>query len=179
MEAGCRYFPRGTNILLCPIMGDFYDRLSEMSEQVCNLLVVVWSPRGKLSYSSILTQRKARNVPNRGFGCLELCLYGRRELAEQHVVTRLGLQPWAVRPLDMNHLQHHLQAPLGHLYFAGEALSEDYYGTLHGALDRSVIVIMIMMIMIIFNDKDHNNNDCSGEKTADQLVDCLTGLRCP
>ena len=49
----------------------------------------------------------------------------------------------------MNHLQHHLQAPLGHLYFAGEALSEDYYGTLHGALDRSVIVIMIMMIIII------------------------------
>ena len=49
----------------------------------------------------------------------------------------------------MNHLQHHLQAPLGHLYFAGEAFSEDYYGTLHGALDRSVIVIMIKIIIII------------------------------
>ena len=49
----------------------------------------------------------------------------------------------------MNHLQHHLQAPLGHLYFAGEAFSEDYFGTFHGALDGSVMMIMIMIMIMI------------------------------
>ena len=33
MEAGGRYFPRGTNVLLCTVVGDFYDSLSRMSEE--------------------------------------------------------------------------------------------------------------------------------------------------
>ena len=49
----------------------------------------------------------------------------------------------------MDHLQQHLTAPLGRLYFAGEALSEQYYGALHGALDRSVIMIVIMIMIMI------------------------------
>ena len=61
----------------------------------------------------------------------------------------LFLGTWAVRPHDMDHLQQHLTAPLGRLYFAGEALSEQYYGALHGALDRSMIMIMIMIMIIM------------------------------
>ena len=33
MEAGGRYFPRGTNVLLCTVVGEFYDSLAGMSSE--------------------------------------------------------------------------------------------------------------------------------------------------
>ena len=36
---------------------------------------------------AIKTQREASNVLSKGFGCLELCLHGIRELAERHLAN--------------------------------------------------------------------------------------------
>ena len=118
MEAGGRYFPRGTNVLLCTVGGEFYDTISSMSsEEVLEEMFSV-----------------LRNM------------YGHRAVRPEEIFipdwasNPLFLGTWATRPLDMEHLTHHLQAPLGRLYFAGEAFSQQYYGNLHGALDRSVIL---------------------------------------
>ena len=124
MEAGGRYFPRGTNVLLCTVVGEFYDTLAGMSSE---------------------------EVMEEMFSVLKE-MYGDRAVRPEDIFipdwasNPLFLGTWAVRPLDMDHLQLHLQAPLGSLYFAGEAFSQEYYGALHGALDRSVTMLIIMTI---------------------------------
>ena len=138
MEAGGRYFPRGTNVLLCTVGGEFYDTISSMSsEEVLEEMFSV-----------------LRNM------------YGHRAVRPEEIFipdwasNPLFLGTWATRPLDMEHLTHHLQAPLGRLYFAGEAFSQQYYGNLHGALDRSVNSHTDMTIIVtINNDNDNNDNN--------------------
>ena len=114
MEAGGRYFPRGTNVLLCTVVGEFYDSLAGMSsEEVMEEMFSVLRDM----YGDTAVRPEDIFIPD-------------------WASNPLFLGTWAARPLDMDHLQQHLQAPLGRLYFAGEAFSHQYYGNLHAALDR-------------------------------------------
>ena len=115
LEARGRYFPPGTNILLCTVVGNYYDMVSTMSqEQVMAELYKVLQE-----------------------------MYGDRAVPPEAVLipdwhtNPLFFGSYSNWPIGVDQTVYdNLDAPLGRLYMAGEACSRQYNGYLHGALER-------------------------------------------
>ena len=115
LEARGKYYPRGTNVLLCTVLGGYYDTVSSWSkEQVMEELYRVLRE-----------------------------MYGDKAVRPEDILV----PDWHTNPLFFGSYSNwpigvdrtvfdNLDAPIGHLYMAGEACSQNYNGYLHGALER-------------------------------------------
>ena len=115
LEARGKYFPPGTNILLCTVLGNYYDMVSTMSqEQVMAEL-----------YKVLQEMYGARAVPPEAI------------LIPDWHTNPLFFGSYSNWPIGVDETVYdNLDAPLGRLYMAGEACSRHYNGYLHGALER-------------------------------------------
>ena len=120
LEARGKYFKRGTNLLLCTVMGAFYDQISTMSkEQVMEELYEVL----REMYGSAAVRPEDILIPDWHSNPLFFGSYSN----------------W---PIGVDkEVYDNLDAPLGRLYMAGEAFSQNYNGYLHGALERLQVSI--------------------------------------
>ena len=115
LEARGKYYPRGTNVLLCTVLGGYYDTVSSWSkDQVMEELYRVLRE-----------------------------MYGDKAVPPEDIL----IPDWHTNPLFFGSYSNwpigvdrtvfdNLDAPIGHLYMAGEACSQNYNGYLHGALER-------------------------------------------
>ena len=115
LEARGKYFKRGTNILLCTVVGAFYDLVSTMTKkQVMDELYEVL----KEMYGDSAVRPEDILVPDWHSNPLFFGSYSNWPIGVDKKVY------------------DNLDAPLGRLYMAGEAFSQNYNGYLHGALER-------------------------------------------
>jgi polyamine oxidase len=80
----------------------------------------------------------------------------------QHPLFRGSYSNWPIGALQKHHMN--MRAPLGNLWFAGEAMSADYYGFLHGAwLEGHAVANSIYQCF---------NGNCSTSKNYKYVTGC-------
>jgi len=114
LEARGKYFPRGTNVLLVTVIGNNWERVQYLTK------------------SEVITElyQVLRNM------------YGEAAVMPEDILipdwhhNPLFLGAYSNWPIGVNKKTYqNLDAPVGRLYFAGEACSENFTGYLHGALE--------------------------------------------
>jgi len=132
LEARGKYFPRGTNMLLATVMGNNWDRVQHLSKEE--------------------VMRDLYNVLRNMYG--DKAVYPEDILIPDWHSNPLFFGSYSNWPIGVSmETYQNLDAPVGRLYFAGEACSKDYPGYLHGAMQ-------------------------SGELTARNLHKCMVEKNC-
>ena len=129
LEARGKYYPRGTNVLVCTVLGGYYYMVSSWSkEQVMEELFKVL----KDMYGDKAVYPEDILIPDWHSNPL---FYG-------------SYSNW---PIGVDKTVYdNLDAPIGNLYMAGEACSYTYNGYLHGALERLIAFQRFFIIICCF-----------------------------
>jgi len=145
LEAGGRYFPRGTNVLLVTVVGNNWERVQYLTKQeiIAELYQVL-----RNMYGDDAVMPEDILIPDWHHNPLFLGAYSN----------------W---PIGVNKKTYqNMDAPVGRLYFAGEACSEDFTGYLHGALESGQLTAQNVYKCMEKNDCEAVPPDGYGYKTC-------------
>jgi len=131
LEARGKYYPKGTNMLLCTIIGENWERVHRLSKDaVKNELFQVL----KSMYGDAAVEPEDILIPDWHTNPLFFGAYSN---------WPIGVSKNTYKNLD---------APVGALYMAGEACSPNYSGYLHGAMESGELTARAMFACMTRNE---------------------------